>query len=732
MAENFTYFRLVRFPLIFLFIFFLVTGYGQNNRADSLKSELKKSAADTNRLRLLTQLTKEYFVQNADVCTTYARQGIVLYDSLMKINGNIPAQVAANRKYGSSCYHNLAAIISRSGNFGDAIYYQKISLGIRDTLLKTQKGDAETIRSIAISCSNLATYYQQIGDYGKAQTFAERSLNCYDSTLMLIPGDVKTRDGRAKAIVLLGNVNMQQDDLDKAVEYFNQALVEYESTGNKDGVSGTLFNLGTVTERQGNFDEAFRSYDRAQESFENQNSLDNAAMVLDHKGELNLKLGNLQAARENFNKALEYGIVVNDKAVLAKSHHRLGKVDFLERKYGDAQAHEELAMQLAIECGKKKLQSDIYKLLGDIYAEQGDHRKSAEAFRMYANLKDTLFDVDRNRQLSDAMTKYNSELKEQQNEALRKDNALNQAEIERQREVRNLTFGIGALIVIIALMLSLAYRQKRNANIQLTSLNAEISSQKSIIEMKQKETTDSIHYARKIQGALFAAGEVLSAGLKDYLLFFQPKDIVSGDFYWAAAKHNGFYLAVCDSTGHGVPGAFMSLLNISYLNEAVNEKGIAEPGKVLDHVRSRLMENVGSSNQKDGMDGVLVWFDRLTNRMQFSAAYNSPVIIRNGEVIHFDADKMPVGPFEQIRPFTTQTVQLQIGDCVFLSTDGFADQFGGAKGKKFRQRQLVELFLHIGNTNSELNNELISKRFTEWKGDLEQIDDVLVLAFRVT
>ena len=248
-----------------------------------------------------------------------------------------------------------------------------------------------------------------------------------------------------------------------------------------------------------------------------------------------------------------------------------------------------------------------------------------------------------------------------------------------------------------------------------------------IKEQKNKEILDSITYAKRIQYALLANKNLLENNLFDYFVLFKPKDIVSGDFYWATKRENKFYLAVCDSTGHGVPGAFMSLLNISFLNEAVNEKNIVEPHFILNHVRKKLIENIDGG--QDGMDAILMCFDE--NKITYSAANNSPVLIKNGELISMPSNKMPVGNGEKTESFSLHTIEFQKGDSLYLYTDGYSDQFGGSKGKKFKHKQLKELITSITNLPLTEQSEILNQKFGNWKGNLEQVDDILVIGIRL-
>ena len=190
-------------------------------------------------------------------------------------------------------------------------------------------------------------------------------------------------------------------------------------------------------------------------------------------------------------------------------------------------------------------------------------------------------------------------------------------------------------------------------------------------------------------------------------------------------------MCTADCTGHGVPGAFMSMLNISYLTESILEKGISKPNQILDHIRSSIISSLnpeGSIEEsKDGMDCVLCSFDFTNNILEYAAANNSFYIIRNNEIIHCSADKMPVGMYSDMKPFELKSISLQKNDVVYTFTDGFADQFGGPKGKKFKYKQLEDILLNIHQLPMEEQKEILNQTFENWKGILEQIDDVLLI-----
>ena len=214
-------------------------------------------------------------------------------------------------------------------------------------------------------------------------------------------------------------------------------------------------------------------------------------------------------------------------------------------------------------------------------------------------------------------------------------------------------------------------------------------------------------------------------------ILFKPKDIVSGDFYWATEHNNKFYLAICDCTGHGVPGAFMSLLNIGFLSEAIKENDIETPNEIFNYVRTRLLNSISKEGQQDGMDGILICLDKVTKQLTYAAANNEPILISNAQIKELAKDKMPVGKGEKNESFKLFSIDAKVGDTIYLYTDGFADQFGGPKGKKFKYKPLNELLLSNVAEPMERQKELLDTTIESWKGNLEQVDDILIVGIKI-
>lgn len=265
----------------------------------------------------------------------------------------------------------------------------------------------------------------------------------------------------------------------------------------------------------------------------------------------------------------------------------------------------------------------------------------------------------------------------------------------------------------------------------------EVVEQRKLIEEKHKEITDSINYAKHIQRSLLPCSNLLKENLKEYFVFFQPKDIVSGDFYWAGKLSNDhFALLTGDSTGHGVPGAILSILNISCLEKAIESGKLTEPGEILNHTRSNIIETLkrdrSGGGGRDGMDCSLIVIDFNENKLTYSAANNPIWIVRDKKLLEFAPDSMPVGKHENVNiQFEQHSINLQKGDVIYTMTDGMSDQFGGPKGKKFMKKRLRALLISISDQSMKKQKKAIMTCFKNWKADLEQVDDVTIVGVRI-
>ncbi|MCX6302518.1 MAG: SpoIIE family protein phosphatase [Bacteroidia bacterium] len=264
-----------------------------------------------------------------------------------------------------------------------------------------------------------------------------------------------------------------------------------------------------------------------------------------------------------------------------------------------------------------------------------------------------------------------------------------------------------------------------------------IEKQKEEIEEQKKHITDSIYYARRIQNAILPSFSMIDAQLKNYFIYYLPKDIVSGDFYWVHETDGLFMVAAVDCTGHGVPGAFMSIVGFNQLNSAVTVKKARSASKILDELNkgviTTLNENTGDTSIKDGMDMALCVFDLEKKKAEFAGANNPLVLIRDNKIVRYKGDRFPIGAYEgsDTLSFANNEIDLMDGDCLYLFSDGYADQFGGLDGKKFMYKRFEELLLEVHSMPMNVQKETLDKRLAKWKGSNDQVDDILVIGIKI-
>ena len=254
-----------------------------------------------------------------------------------------------------------------------------------------------------------------------------------------------------------------------------------------------------------------------------------------------------------------------------------------------------------------------------------------------------------------------------------------------------------------------------------------------IIEEQHKDITDSIQYSKRIQEAIMPPIHLWETILPDSFLLYKPKDVLSGDFYWMEKTKDSIYFAACDCTGHGVPGAMVSVICSTALNRAVKEFGIKDPGKILDKVRELVLETFEKSegSVQDGMDISLCCLNTKTLELIWSGANNPLWYLDKGEAIEVTATKQPIGQVDDPVSFISHTIQMNKNDIIYIFTDGYADQFGGPKGKKFKYKQLKELLVNNANKTMKEQRDILLNAFETWRGNLEQVDDVCVIGVRV-
>jgi serine phosphatase RsbU (regulator of sigma subunit) len=344
-------------------------------------------------------------------------------------------------------------------------------------------------------------------------------------------------------------------------------------------------------------------------------------------------------------------------------------------------------------------------------------------------MHDSIFNEENSNQLNELETKYQTEKKQQQIE-------LQETKLRQQETVRNSLIGGLVAIVIIAFLAISAYFNKRRSSNKIALQRDKIEKQKDEISAKNKSITDSIEYASRIQSAILPSQEYVEKVLPEHFILFRPRDIVSGDFYWIKKINNLLVIAAADCTGHGVPGAFMSMLGVSFLNEIVARTEVNSANEVLNQLRKSVKQTLGQEGKmgeaQDGMDIAMCVVDLDNMKMQYSGAYNPLYLFRNNEFLEIKADKMPIGIYlKEKESFTNHEVDLQKGDTFYIFSDGYQDQFGGEKGGKFKTKNYKQLLLDIHQKPMSEQCDILDSTIDDWRGEWDQIDDIIIVGVRV-
>ncbi|MBN2613883.1 MAG: response regulator [Bacteroidales bacterium] len=501
----------------------------------------------------------------------------------------------------------------------------------------------------------------------------------------------------------------------------------------------------------------------------NQNAVKNLSNSL---GSIYYELEDFHAALNYFNESLKINRSLHKKQDVAYDLQNIAQVEFELKQYAPAVKKLEEAAGIALEFNDIKLTQSCYLQLAENFEKLGDNQKSKNYYEKSSALlsqlqKKQIENIESQKNLAetkaiqtqqklqttmDTLAEYKESLREIQlkNELMTaennlKDMAIKEAEA-REKAGRIFRYYSITAIVLMIFILTLIYyqfRQKKNANRQLTEQKKEIEKQRDFVQEQNQKITDSIQYAQRIQNALLPPRPLLDNILKDYFVLFIPRDIVSGDFYWISQKENSLILVAADCTGHGVPGAFMSMLGMAFLNEIVNKIAVNRHISSLqaDEILNELRKNIiGSLHQtgdkdepKDGMDISLCIIDFEAKRLQFAGAHNPLYIIRNNELMQYSGDKMPLSYHKNKDvPFTKHEVNLQPGDLIYIFSDGYLDQFGGDKGFKFLSKNFKELLLRVHQLPLHEQQKILLEEHEQWKGQQEQLDDILVIGFRYT
>jgi serine phosphatase RsbU (regulator of sigma subunit) len=579
----------------------------------------------------------------------------------------------------SASFGNIAILYRKIGNYPKSIYYLQEAIKINEASHRNE---------LAGNYSNLANVYSDLGQHKKSGEFFYKALK-----LRL---EQKDERGLALSYANLANYfsNMNKDD--SAIVYYSKAIYMNEKLKAPDSKKALTYNNFTGEFIKKNQLDSAEKYLKIVEKLLNEKS---NPFILSHfyenKGDVLKHQQKFKEAINEYNQSLKYAHINNDIS------------RFVTLYYSKSECFYRL----------RNIDSTI------------NNRMKAE------NFKDSLFNTSKSSQVTRYEMQYQFD-KEQvaiKNEQIKKEIESKNALERKQILIYAACGGLFLLLVLVFFVLK-SNNQKKKDNLLLQQKN-------DLIESQKKDIIDSINYAKNLQQAILPSFSKIKEVFGNCFIYYKPKDIIAGDFYWLyKSKQNDVCLfAVADCTGHGVPGALVSVVCSNALDNAVKKYNLSDPGLILDKTKELVLETFSKTGQnvKDGMDISLCSIQHVGNSVdvKWAGANNSLWYIHKGEIKELTANKQPIGQSENSQPFTTQTLKLERGDTLYFSTDGYYDQFGGdkgtANGKKFMRKRLSQLFFEMKDQTMQGQMDLVDKTFNNWKGKLEQIDDVCIAGIKL-
>lgn len=691
-----------------------LSGYA-NKWQDSVLSVLP-GLKDSVRVDCLNKLADSFSESNTDKSGYYAGSAMHLADSIMYGHGKVISR------------DNLGYIFLLTARYEKAVNIYKEAISIAEHIGFSKKLDWLYNRLSA------AYYYK--GDY-------EESLKWYIKTADQAR-KINNKNTLFEAYNGIASIYMARTDYNNTEKYYNEALVIANDLNDSSSIALIENNFGIMYEQQKRYNEALSHYEKALNIYKSKRDSSSIALTLLNIGGCNSLTGNYTGALNFYNEAREIFMRSNDKNNLVLCYTNIAILFSKKKDFVTAMEFLNKALDLSKETGRKELIKRCYEELADLYYKTGKYQKAYDYFEMYAEMKDSIFNEVNAKSINELQTKYDTERKENEIVRLNLQSEAQEARI-KQQNIRTYFIATGLLMVlIIVLVVYRQYKITRRTNKELALKNTairkqkrEIENQKLIVENQNKEITDSINYARQIQQAILPSDLLISKVLPNHFILYKPKAIVSGDFYFFAEKKDKLFIAAVDCTGHGVPGAFMSMIGHNLLTQIINEKDVTEPAEILNQlhkgVRHVLQQDTENAGNRDGMDIALLAIGKNFKEIEYAGANRPLYLIRQSKINETKGDKFPIGglQYELERRFTSHTIQIQSGDSIYLFSDGYADQFGGEKGKKFMVKSLQKTLLDVSSLPLHNRKSKLDSVIESWRGNLEQIDDILVIGIEI-
>ena len=626
---------------------------------------------------------------------------------------------------------------------------QEALISIDSALACFQNNNIELEAELMINEGRL---YYDLGNYPKAMQVYMKAKEKFESN------HIRNED-YGTLLHFIGSVFKRQGDDAQSELYYDQMLTFAREINNPTLEAEALYLLADVYAYTRRYELEHEYLNRALAIYRSQNDWVSVALVLMNMAHGEIYEDKYEDAQSKIYEALRLCRENGSNEFDFTLYRYLGKIESRQGNYNQALIYFDTAMtKVGLREDKRALNLEyLYHDLAVTHYDRGAYRSGYEYLERYMHVKDSLFNKETQSTILDLEEKYQNEKKQAQIAALNKDKKIAEAEIERQ-SIWNKAIAIGLLLTSI-LAITIFMSRKR-----IHQKNKIISEKIVEVEYKNKEILDSITYAKRIQLAILPPQKVVKQYLKESFILYKPKDVVAGDFYWMETGIDSpvsqvgeelVFFAAADCTGHGVPGAMVSVICNNGLNRSVREMGLTNADQILNNTRSLVIQEFEKSvdDVKDGMDISLCVLNTSKHTLNWAGANNPLWIVtqnkdrfiqdnpayrnhhllvhQNWDLFEIKGDKQPIGSYENSKPFSGHNLQLRKTDTIYISTDGFPDQFGGPNGKKFKSRRFKETLVQLVSKPMDEQREFLNATFESWQGSLEQIDDVCVIGVRV-
>jgi serine phosphatase RsbU (regulator of sigma subunit)/Tfp pilus assembly protein PilF len=691
--------------LLSVFLFLLLTSgivaqQKETPLIDSLKASLDKEQNDTTLANAYNRLAEQYRYVDPDLNREYALKALKISRKSNFLHGM------------QSGYNLLAQSYENQGLFAEAIVYYDSSLAVA----KLQNSKSEEARVLL----NISNVYQKTADYSTASQYVMNSLTLQE--------ELKDTFGIAVCKLTLGNLDYGHGDYREALRNYISALeLNRKSRQNPMFEASTVANIGAILVEQGSYDSALVFFRQSLVMFQNLKASAKTASAYNNVGACLFHLGKFDSAKYYLHTARAMNVELQRPEGLTSSLMGLGNLNDSIGNKDSALYYYRAGFRIAMQYNLKEDLLKTYISLADEFEKLGKPDSALHYLRLYIDLNELLHGEEELRKIENEAQNYSIRKKQ---EELKQQEAQSQLDKDYLRNKVSMLAGGVAILILLSLLLYSRFRTKKQIAIVLENTNKEIMHQKD-------EITDSINYARRIQDSILAPVHAVKQVIPESFILYLPKDVVSGDFYWVEEENGHRIFASVDCTGHGVPGALMSVVGFNLLNRAVKEMHLTKPSEILREldygVNKLLRQSEVGSTVKDGMDISLCSYLPETRMLQYAGAFNPLYIVRDGQLSQVKADKSPIGVNVDgvVDSYTNHEIAMLPGDMVYLFSDGYADQFGGPAGKKLKYKRLRELLVQISGKSVEEQEITLRGEFNYWKGDLEQVDDVLIIGMRV-